>query len=98
MKEKPPMSNNETAQPEKITTMYVTSWCPYCRNVKRWFDSHGVPFESINIEESEEAAQFVMSVNGGNQTVPTVVFPDGSVETNPGAPILLQKFPQTISK
>jgi mycoredoxin len=98
MKEKPLMSNNETTQTEKITTMYVTSWCPYCRNVKRWLDSHGVPFESINIEESEEAAQFVMSVNDGNQTVPTVVFPDGSVETNPGAPLLMAKFPQTISK
>jgi mycoredoxin len=98
MKEKPPMSNNETTQTEKITTMYVTSWCPYCRNVKRWLDSHGVPFESINIEENEEAAQFVMSVNGGNQTVPTVVFPDGSVETNPGAPLLMTKFPQTISQ
>ena len=92
------MSNIETPQTEKITTMYVTSWCPYCRNVKRWLDSHGVPFESINIEENEEAAQFVMSVNGGNQTVPTVIFPDGSVETNPGAPVLMKKFPQTASK
>ena len=26
-----------------------------------------------------------MSVNGGNQTVPTVVFPDGTALTNPSA-------------
>jgi len=26
-----------------------------------------------------------MSVNGGNQTVPTVVFPDGTVLVNPSA-------------
>ncbi|HEX4204281.1 MAG TPA: mycoredoxin [Ktedonobacteraceae bacterium] len=92
------MPDLETPQKEKITTMYVTSWCPYCRNVKRWLDSHGVPFVSINIEENEDAAQFVRSVNGGNQTVPTVVFPDGSVETNPGALYLAKKFPQTISE
>lgn len=92
------MPNLENTQTEKITTMYVTSWCPYCRNVKRWLDSHGVPFEAINIEEHEDAAQYVMSVNGGNQTVPTVIFPDGSVVTNPNATVLAQKFPQAVTK
>jgi mycoredoxin len=88
------MSDLTNSQSEKITTMYVTSWCPYCRNVKRWLDSHNVPYETINIEEVAEAAEFVMSVNGGNQTVPTVVFPDGSVQTNPDAAFLKSKFPQ----
>ena len=39
----------------------------------------------VDIERDPAAADFVMSVNGGNQTVPTVVFPDGSVMTNPSA-------------
>jgi len=30
-----------------------------------------------------QAADYVMQVNGGNQTVPTVVFPDGTAATNP---------------
>jgi mycoredoxin len=98
MKVNPPMSNLEASQAEKITTLYVTSWCPYCYNVKRWLDSHGVPYEAINIEEHEDAAQYVMSVNDGNQTVPTVIFPDGSVETNPSATYLAKKFPQVASK
>ncbi|BCL80128.1 NrdH-redoxin [Ktedonobacteria bacterium brp13] len=92
------MPDNENLQAEKITTMYVTTWCPYCRNVKRWLDTHGVPFTTVDIEQDEQAAQFVMSVNGGNQTVPTVVFPDGSVETNPNASYLAKKFPQVASK
>ncbi|MDT7694684.1 MAG: mycoredoxin, partial [Pseudonocardiales bacterium] len=30
-----------------------------------------------------EAATFVEKVNGGNQTVPTLLYPDGSTATNP---------------
>jgi mycoredoxin len=39
----------------------------------------------VDIERDEAAAELVMSVNGGNQTVPTVVFPDGTAMTNPSA-------------
>ena len=37
----------------------------------------------MNIEEVEGTPELVMSLNGGNQTVPTVLFPDGSAATNP---------------
>lgn len=90
------MPDIEASQSENTTTMYMTSWCPYCRNVKRWLDTHNVPYTAVNIEENEDAARFVMSVNGGNQTVPTVVFPDKSVITNPNAAQLAQKFPQAV--
>lgn len=43
----------------------------------------GITFEEIDIEADPEAAAFVESVNGGNQTVPTVVFDDGTAMTNP---------------
>jgi mycoredoxin len=86
-------ANTATPQTEQKTVMYVTSWCPYCKHVKRWLDTHGVPYETVNIEEHEDAAEYVMSVNGGNRTVPTVVFPDGSVQTNPNASYLAGKFP-----
>jgi mycoredoxin len=46
-------------------------------------DREGVGYAVVDIEEQPEAADYVMSVNGGNQTVPTVVFPDGSALTNP---------------
>jgi mycoredoxin len=63
--------------------MYSTTWCGYCRQLKRQLTGQGVGFTEINIEETPGAAEFVMSVNGGNQTVPTVLFPDGSTLTNP---------------
>ena len=43
----------------------------------------------IDIEHSAEAAEYVQSVNGGNQTVPTVVLPDGTAMTNPSINQLL---------
>ena len=63
--------------------MYSTTWCGYCRQLKRQFVEQGIAFQEINIEETPGAAEFVMSVNGGNQTVPTVLFTDGSTLTNP---------------
>lgn len=46
-------------------------------------DREGIAYTEVDIEQDPSAADFVMSVNGGNQTVPTVVFPDGSARTNP---------------
>jgi mycoredoxin len=64
-------------------TMYSTTWCGYCRRLKAQLDREGIAFTEVDIERTPAAAEFVMSVNGGNQTVPTVVFPDGSAATNP---------------
>ena len=66
-----------------MITMYSTPWCGYCRRLKSQLDREGIGYRVVDIEEDEAAARFVMSVNGGNQTVPTVLFPDGSALTNP---------------
>ena len=64
-------------------TIYSTTWCGPCIRLKAQLDRAGIDYDVIDIDQQPEAAQFVMSVNDGNQTVPTVVFPDGSVITNP---------------
>ncbi len=66
-------------------TMYTTPWCGFCRNLKKQLARAGIEMVEVDIERDEAAAAFVMSVNGGNQTVPTVVFPDGTALTNPSA-------------
>jgi len=65
--------------------MYTTTWCGFCRNLKKQLARDGVEIAEVDIERDEAAAEFVMSVNGGNQTVPTVVFPDGTALVNPSA-------------
>jgi mycoredoxin len=64
-------------------TMYSTPWCGYCHRLKGQLSRQGIDFVDIDIERDPAAADFVVSVNGGNQTVPTVVFSDGSSLTNP---------------
>jgi mycoredoxin len=82
---------------EKPTTgerikMYATTWCGDCRFAKRWFDAHGIPYEFINIEEDEQAADLVIKVNRGARSVPTILFPDGSILVEPSARELAAKF------
>jgi mycoredoxin len=64
-------------------TMFTTSWCGYCVRLKSQMNREGIDFTEVNIEEHPQSAEFVMKVNGGNQTVPTLLFPDGSAATNP---------------
>ncbi|GAA3757642.1 mycoredoxin [Plantactinospora mayteni] len=63
--------------------MYSTSWCGYCHRLKSQLDREGIGYTVVDIEQDLAAAEYVMSVNGGNQTVPTVRFDDGSALTNP---------------
>ena len=77
---------------EQKITMYATTWCGDCRMAKRWFDQHEVAYDYINIEQNDEAAAYVKQVNGGMSTVPTIVFPDGSILVEPSARQLAAKL------
>jgi mycoredoxin len=64
-------------------TMYSTPWCGYCHRLKGQLDREGIAFDVVDIEQNPEAAQIVESANNGNQTVPTLVYADGTAQTNP---------------
>lgn len=66
-----------------MLTMYTTDWCGYCVRLKHGLDREGIAYDEVNIERVPDAAELVMHVNGGNRTVPTLVFPDGTAMTNP---------------
>jgi mycoredoxin len=66
-------------------TMYSTTWCGFCKRLKKQLARDGIGMVEIDIEKDPAAAEFVMGVNGGNATVPVVVFADGSAVTNPSA-------------
>lgn len=77
------MSTAPTLPDAGSVVMYSTTWCGYCRRLKTQLDSEGIGYTEVNIEETPGTEEFVESVNDGNRTVPTVVFPDGSAATNP---------------
>jgi mycoredoxin len=72
--------------------MYTTTWCGYCIRLKRQLEREGIAFTEVDIENDPEAADLVMSLNAGNATVPTVVFPDGSAATNPSLAQVQQRL------
>ena len=73
-------------------TMYTTPWCGYCHRLKSQLDREGIPFEIVDIEQTPGAAAIVESANHGNQTVPTLVYADGSAQTNPSIAQVKEKL------
>ncbi len=69
--------------PAAAVTMYTTNWCGYCTRLKKLMEREGIDYAEVNIEVEEGAAEVVMQANGGNRTVPTLVFTDGTALTNP---------------
>lgn len=79
--------------PESGTiTMFSTVWCGYCKRLKKQLEAKGIGYTEINIEETPGTAELVEKLNGGNQTVPTVIYPDGSSATNPSLNDVLAKL------
>ncbi len=73
--------------------MYTTTWCPDCRHAKMYLDKHGIAYEEINIENSPEAAELVMSVNAGKRKVPTFVVGEDAFHNSPFSLALMdEKF------
>ncbi|RLV50895.1 mycoredoxin [Nocardioides mangrovicus] len=68
-------------------TMYRTSWCGYCHRLSGQLEREGIregeTYEVVDIERVPGAAEIVMAANNGNQTVPTLVYSDGTAQTNP---------------
>ena len=75
--------------------MYTTPWCGYCHRLQGQLDREGIAYDVVDIEQVPSAADIVMSVNGGNQTVPTLVYADGSAQTNPSLAQVKQKLAAT---
>jgi mycoredoxin len=72
-----------TATPTATVTMYTTTWCGYCVRLKKLMQLEGIEFAEVDIENDPAAADLVMQANGGNRTVPTLLFGDGTALTNP---------------
>jgi glutaredoxin-like protein len=64
-------------------TMYGTTWCPDCTRSKRWLEKNGIPYTWNDIEKDAAARDYVVKVNRGKRSVPTIVFNDGSILVEP---------------
>ncbi len=57
---------------ESRLKVYVTSWCPDCRNVKRFLDAHNIEYDEIDIDRDGEAEALVIRVSGGRRIIPMI--------------------------
>lgn len=85
------MSDRYTLTPTQIV-MYATEYCSDCHRAKKFFEANNIPHLRINLEGDREATEFVMRVNNGMRSVPTIIFPDGSILVEPSWDELKQKF------
>src|SRR3954462_8206997 len=81
--DRPGRISSMSSTPTVPVTMYTTPWCGYCVRLKKLMQREGIPFAEGDIEQDAQAADLVMNANGGNRTVPTLLFADGVALTNP---------------
>ncbi|MBM3934888.1 MAG: NrdH-redoxin [SAR202 cluster bacterium] len=76
---------------EKIV-VFGAMWCGDCRRAKSFFDSFNVPYEWVDVDADPSAAQKVIEINRGMRSIPTIIFPDGSVLVEPSNLELARKL------
>ncbi len=79
---------NDTSQ----ITLYGTNWCGGSRRARLLFEQHQIPYRWVDIDQDEVAAKFIESVNRGCQSVPTIIWPDGSTLVEPTLEELAKKL------
>lgn len=78
-------------QPQSIV-MYAVDWCPDCRRARFFFERQHIEYTMVNVDEDSQGANFVKQVNDGLRSVPTIIFPDGSIMVEPSTEQLAEKF------
>ena len=76
----------------EVITVYGTPWCGDCKRALRLLEQHQANYHYVDIEIDDRARTYVEQVNRGYQSVPTIVFPDGSVLVEPSSVALAQKL------
>ncbi|MBC8496092.1 MAG: FAD-dependent oxidoreductase [Chloroflexi bacterium] len=86
------MSNQVEIPKTDTIIVYSTVWCPDCKRAKKFFGEQRIPYQNVDIEKDPEAMAFVEQINNGMRVVPTIIFPDGSILTEPSNAELASKL------
>jgi mycoredoxin len=85
------MNDLYTTAPTQIV-MYTTEYCSDCMRAKKFFELNNIPHLRVGLEGNTDATEFVMQVNNGYRSVPTIIFPDGTILVEPNWEELRTKF------
>ena len=73
-------------------TMYGTAWCSDCKRTKKFFGEQRVHYDYVDIDGNDEGQAIVERLNDGKQSIPTLLFGDGSVLIEPSNAELAAKL------
>ena len=68
------------------------SWCPDCKRAKTFLGQHRIEFDWVDMETDPTAQAEVERINQGKRIIPTIIFPDGSILTEPTNDELAEKL------
>ena len=72
--------------------IYGTTWCGASNRARRKFTEAQVDFDWIDIDNDPAGEKFVIETNNGFRSVPTILFPDGSILVEPSNYQLMEKL------
>jgi glutaredoxin len=78
--------------PETQIIVYGTNWCYASRRARAFLDEHQIPYTWIDVDKDSDASKLVEKINKGFRSVPTILFPDGSILVEPSSSQLATKF------
>jgi mycoredoxin len=92
---KHPLENipeNFSRQPNDTIIVYGTNWCWDCRRARKFLDQRQIQYLWIDIDGDKSAEAYVRATNGGNRSVPTILFPDGDILVEPSNQAIARKL------
>ena len=66
----------------QTVTMFSTTWCGYCRRLKRQMEEAGIPFQEVDLDDDPSHDDRIIATTGGYRTVPTLEV-NGQLLVNP---------------
>ena len=73
-------------------TVYGAPWCPDCRRSKQFLGEQRVPYKWVDVDQDSAGLDYIRKVQEGSQSIPTIVFEDGSILIEPSNAELADKL------
>lgn len=91
-------SSQEDAAAPRDVLIYTTEWCGDSRRAVNFLDQHQIPYRAIDIDEDEDAAKTVETLNRGYRSTPTILINGEHVATEPRIDELAKLFNIKLQK
>jgi glutaredoxin-like protein len=82
----------QVVAPAEGLIVYGTKWCPDCSRARRFLERNKIAYTWIDIDRERNADELVRGVNQGKRSVPTILFPDGSILVEPTDQAIAEKL------